>query len=132
MHRKRRADRLDSAVYPWRLASCRTTGDGIKFASEIKSVGGAAGTFPFVGALGLRVLPVPRGLLFWWCFGGTLVLPTPHGVTVSLAMPRGGAMIRWCLARRIRCTFLPHTPCTMVSWGAGGMPAQVIVIFLYS
>jgi hypothetical protein len=56
---------------------------------------------PFVGALGLRVLLVPRGGLFWRCSGGTLVLPAPRGDTVSLAVPRGDTMIRRCLARVI-------------------------------
>ena len=54
-----------------------------------------------LGALGLRVLPVPRGGLFWRCSGGTLVLPAPRGDTMSLAVPRGDTMIRRCLARGI-------------------------------
>ena len=50
------------------------------------------------------------GDFFWRCFGGTLVLPTPRGDIVSLAVPRGVTMSRWCLHGGFDAPFPPPYP----------------------
>ena len=50
------------------------------------------------------------GGFFWRCFGGTLVLPAPRGDIVSLAVPRGVTMSRWCLHGGFDAPFPPPYP----------------------
>ena len=61
----------------------------------------SAVVIPFCGCLGFACSAGASRGTFLVVLGGALVLPTPRGDTVSLAMPRGVTMTQWCLARGI-------------------------------
>ena len=109
-----------------------SSGDGTYFASEIKSVGGAAVVIPFCGCLGFACSAgASRGTFLAVLRGGLGPADAPRGYSVSGDAPGGhnDSMVS-CKGDLMHPP--PPYPLYKGFWGVGGMPAQAIVIFLNS
>ena len=109
-----------------------SSGDGTYFASEIKSVGGAAVTIPFCGCLGFACSAgASRGGFLAVLRGDLGPAGAPRGYSVSGGAPGGHN------ESSVPCKGdLMHPPPPYPPYNGfrrvGGMPVQVIVIFLNS